>query len=121
MKNIFVILALVLLISTASAVVELSGTDPAIFDQPMMTKDGIRTQISAEVWGTPNGWNNAADGTPFGDKTPLLVGSLAKAAGMGMKAIQTETYLDNAINFSDNLTIIDDLNVTEGNESETKA
>lgn len=120
MKLLNIFVTALLLIGAAGAVVELSGTDPAVFDQPGMVKDGLRTQIAAEVWGTPIGWNNVADGTPYGDKTPLLTGSLAKDAylsGPAYKdlpstAAQVDEYLNGTLNRSADLTIIDDLNVT---------
>jgi len=111
---------------TNFVVVELSGTDPAVFDQPGMAKEGLRTMIAAEVWGTPIGWNNAEDGAPFGGKAPLLTGSLAKAAYLNSPekadlpdyVTQVESYLDERLNRSADLTVIDKLNVTEGNSTE---
>jgi hypothetical protein len=40
MKTI-IFVSILLLIGAAGAVVELSGTDPAVFDQPKMAKDGV--------------------------------------------------------------------------------
>ena len=111
-----------LFIGMVDAVVNLSGTDPAVFDQPTMQKDGVgTTQLGAEIWGTPLGWNNADDGRPYGDKTPLLTGSLAKEAylnGPAYKelpatAAQVEDYLNETLNRS-GVMILDALNVTEG-------
>lgn len=113
--KLLILLLMALLIGVAGAVVELSGTDPAIFDQPNMAKDGLRTSIAAEVWGTPIGWNNANDGTPYGDKTPLLTGSLAKEAylngptfqNLPSTADQIDAYLEsmNKTNESINMSV----------------
>lgn len=122
MKLLNIFVSILLLAGVAGAVVELSGTDPAVFDQPGMAKEGLRTMIAAEVWGTPIGWNNAEDGAPFGGKAPLLTGSLAKDAYLNSPekadlpdyVTQVESYLDERLNRSADLTVIDKLNVTEG-------
>jgi len=104
-----IIFSMLLLIGAAGAVVELSGTDPAVFDQPVMAKEGVvKMAIAAEVWQTPYGWNNPDDGRPFGNVSPLLTGSVAKAAYMSSKekaalpdyAAQVEAYLDEQLNRS---------------------
>ena len=121
MKAILSILAMLTVVSIAGAVVDLSGTDPAVFDQPSMQKDGVgTTQLGAEIWGTPLGWNNVADGKPYGDIKPALVGSLAKEAYLNDKpadlpttAAQFEDYLNKTLNRTD-VVVIDALNATEG-------
>ena len=117
-----ILIALLTVVGMAGAVVELSGTDPSVFDQPNMVKDGVgTTQLGAEIWGTPLGWNNAADGTPYGDKTPALVGSLARDYyengptydDLPSAAAQVEAYLNETLNRS-GVTVVEALNVTEG-------
>lgn len=60
--NIFI--SMLLFIGAASAVAELSGTDPAVFDQPAMADEGVSRDIGSVTWGTPTGWNDASDGIP---------------------------------------------------------
>lgn len=105
MKLLNIFVSILLLIGAAGAVVELSGTDPAVFDQPAMVKEGVaKIAIAAEVWPTPYGWNNPDDGRPFGNVTPLLTGSLAKAAYMSIRpalpshADQVKAYLNASLN-----------------------
>lgn len=100
-----VIFTLMLIIGMAGAVEDLSGTDPAVFDQPAIVKEGVaKIAIAAEVWPTPYGWNNPDDGRPFGNVTPLLTGSLAKAAYMSIRpalpshADQVKAYLNASLN-----------------------
>ena len=114
------ILAVLITISMASAEIkELSGTDfEKAFSDPAMIKDGISRDIGSVTWGTPTGWNNAADGVPYGNRSPALVGSLAKTAYMNSKpsdipttAAQVEEYLNETLKRS-NVTVVDNLNGT---------
>lgn len=120
MKFVLAILALAWAVGMASAVVELSGTDfDKAFSDPKMQNDGVGRDMGSVTWGTPAGWNDASDGTPYGGKSPALLGSLAKDAYFGSQekanipkyAAQVEDYLNETLNRS-GVTIIDDLNVT---------
>lgn len=119
-----IIFALILVLGIAGASLEdgnLTNIDSSAFSGTMFSKDGVGTsQLGAEIWGVPDGWNDKKDGAAFGNKTPLLTGSLAKAAYLNGPestdlpdyAAQVATYIDERLNRSADLTIIDDLNVT---------
>lgn len=118
------ILAVFFMIGMAvGEVKELSGTDfETAFSDPAMTKDGVSRDIGSVTWGTPTGWNNAADGASYGNRSPALVGSLAKEAYMNSKpdnvptaAAQVEDYLNKTLNRSD-VTVVDNLNATSDDQ-----
>jgi len=122
--EIFGILAVFFMIGMAvGEVKELSGIDfETAFSDPAMTKDGVSRDIGSVTWGTPTGWNDAADGTPYGNRSPALVGSLAKEAYMNSKpdnvptaAAQVEDYLNKTLNRSD-VTVVDNLNATSDDQ-----
>lgn len=124
-----IIFALMLVLGMAGASLEdgdLTNIEPSVFAGTMFSKDGVGTsQLGAEIWGVPDGWNDKKDGAAFGNKTPLLTGSLAKAAYLNGPenadlpdyAAQVATYLNERLNRSADLTVIDELNVTEGNST----
>jgi len=134
-----IIFALMLMLGIAGASLEdgnLTNIDSSAFSGTMFSKDGVGTsQLGAEIWGVPDGWNDKKDGAAFGNKTPLLTGSLAKAAylngpestDMPDYAAQVATYLDERLNRSAGPITLDatgvillqeKLNVTEGNSTE---
>ena len=109
MKFLNIFVSILLLIGAAGAVVELSGTDPAVFDQPGMAKEGLRTMIAAEVWGTPTGWNDASDGAPAVEGRTILSLGLVHYDRIGIlnseDIIETEEVLNTSVNNTLNATL----------------
>jgi len=111
-----------LAIGMAGAVVDLSGTDPAVFDSAQFAKDGVSGGSESDLTSSQSAF--LKDGNEVDAKLPgmkvALVGSLAKEAYLDGKpadlptaAAQVEDYLNDTLNRS-GVTVIDNLNVTEG-------
>ena len=108
--KLLIIFSMLLLVGVAGAVVELSGTDPAVFDQPGMAKDGVgTTQLGAEIWGTPTGWNDASDGAPAVEGRTILSLGLVHYDRIGIlnseDIIETEEVLNTSVNNTLNATL----------------
>ena len=64
-----IIFALMLMLGIAGASLEdgnLTNIASSAFSGTMFSKDGVGTsQLGAEIWGVPDGWNDKKDGAAF--------------------------------------------------------
>ena len=119
-----ILISAIILLGIAAATLEdgdLSGIDPAVFDGALFTKDGVSAGAESGLTSSQEAFlkdGNELKANLTGAKV-ALVGSKAKEVYLATKsayvpthAAQVESYLDEVLNRTSDLTVIDKLNVT---------
>lgn len=127
MRKFVPILVLAFFVGISVATLEdgdLTNIDPGVFSLPILAKDGVSGGAESGLTSTQEAFLKDGDekGATVKGMKVALVGSKAKEAYFASKekadlptyAAQVENYLDERLNRSGDLTVVDKLNVTEG-------